>query len=270
MSRLCALIVSLLGLTAAPALAAPFTFVGGKAYLEANVNGSANSGGSTALGASNSFLVMNGFGPPLASNRASAQFSHATSGTVIDILGNTFATRSGASSTAFGLSAGNLGDPGGTRDYGYYVDFSVTESTGGLLNIGYTATRSSSDAANNWTYTDVYGYLLNLGTNETWDFGRYDENNSGVPGSGSGGSLGGASFPYYIPFLAMGNYRLYLQSQSFVQGTSGSASAEANIRITLTAAPAAVPEPLSIAVFGGVIASGLIVCIRSNRLSDKM
>jgi hypothetical protein len=268
MSRLCAWIIPLLGL-AAPASAAPFTFVSGKAYLEANVNGSAVTGGSTALGPANSFTVTNGFSPTVAPNRSSAQFGHTTSGTAINIQGTTFAARSGGSSTAYGLSAGNLGDPGGTRDYGYYVDFQVTEATGGLLDIAYTASRSSSSAANNWTYTDVYAYLWNRDTDETWDFGRFDENQFGTPDSGTGGSLDGETFPFFIPFLATGNYRLYLQSQAFVQGTTGSATAEANVRITLTAAPAVVPEPISVVLFGGVFSAGLIGWYRRNRNAGK-
>jgi hypothetical protein len=270
MSRLCAWIALALGLSAAPALAAPFSFVGGKSYLEANVNGSANTGGSTSLGSSGSYLVTNGFGPPVAGNRSYAEFGHTTSGTAIDILGTTFAARSGASSTTYGLSAGNIGDPGGTRDYGYFVDFSVNEATGGLLNINYTQTRSSTDAANNYTYTDFVGYLENLNNGKTWEFGGFDEDKFGVPGSDRGGNLNGVSFPYLIPLLATGNYRLYLQSQSFVQGTSGDASAQANIRITLTAVAAAVPEPLSVALFGGVIATGLIGYTRRNRKPNKV
>lgn len=264
MSRLCALLVPLLGLTAAPAVAAPFTFVGGKAYLEANVNGSANTGGSTALGAANSFLVSNGFSPTVLPNRSYAEFGHTATGTMIDIRGTTFAARSGASSFAFGMSAGNL--PGGTREYGYFVDFKVTEATGGLLNVNYTPSQSSTSEAN-WTYTDVYGYLWNMDTDQTWDFGRFDEDKFGTPDSGTSGSLAGASFPFLIPFLATGNYRLFLQSQSFVQGTSGSASSEANIRITLTAT--AVPEPISVVLFGGVVASGLLGLVRRNRQANK-
>lgn len=267
MSRPCAWIVALLGLTTAPALAAPFTFVTGKAYLEANVNGSANTGGSTALGAANSFLVSNGFSPTIAANRSYAEFGHTATGTVIDIRGTTFAARSGVSSFAYGLSAGNLGDPGGTRDYGYYVDFQVTEATGGLLNINYTSTRTATNNATNWTYTDFVASLENLGTGETWELGGFDETQFGTTDSDRAGNLDGASFPYLIPLLATGNYRLFLQSQAFVQGTSGSASSEANIRITLTAT--AVPEPISAVLFGGVVVSGLIGLARRNRSRNK-
>jgi hypothetical protein len=240
---------------ATPVMANPFLFVGGDAHLEANANGLIGRDGSppygAAFGANGGYFVGRGNG----NTNAFAIFSHTTSSNAIDISGTTNASRSGNGfSFAYGLGAPN--PPGGSADYGYVIDFQVTQPTGGLLNVNFSPNQSGGIDANTYTYGDIYGYLWNQDTDEFWDYGAAVRN--GILES-SGGSLFGETFPYFVA-LTPGNYQLYLQSQSYVQGSSGQQFSETNIRILLETT--GIPEPMSVAVFGGLVAVGGLVARR--------
>ena len=252
MFRLVCPVAVVAAVLASSASAGPIQFVGGKSYGEAVSPGDYfQSYDNPSLGASGGFSVS-GIGD--GGTRSSAVFSHTATSDLLRITGTTSASRTAtaATTTAWGLSAGD--QPGGTRNYGYMLNFNATTSFLAKLDVTYSQSQGSDSPGTNWTYTDFRGYLLDDTTGQFWELGGFDENNRGAVDGGVFSDPDGLTFPLLLNLIGGRSYTLFLQSQSFVEGEGGSAFANANIGISL--APADVPEPLSVAVFGGLLVAG--------------
>jgi hypothetical protein len=214
-----------------------------------------------ALTNPNAALVRSGSATGVSS---SANFSHTLTSTSVNITGITNASRTGTTANttfAYGLGAPN--PPTGPSEYGYTLNFNLT--TDGIydLNLGWTrsATTTGNDPSND-AYTDFVAYLWDKNRNIVYTNGGYRDPTLSPTELIACPDLDVLlNNPMYIHpslgntllFLPAGQYQLYLQSQSFVSGRNGTqnASSTANIGIT-----AATPEPVSISLFGGLLAVG--------------
>lgn len=229
---------------AAPAFAGPLNFVGGDAYSEANATGGAFNSQTRTFGSAD--FTGSSFANSSGDNfSGSSFFQHSASSTQIMITGTTQASGTGTGS-AYGMTAN---DPTGT--YGYVLDFTIGagQQYSGLLNVNFQPIQSGTG-----TYSDIYAYLWNTSIpnfGELWEFGSTYVDGVQVL---SGGNLINGPFPYPVT-LSPGTYQLYIQSQSSVDVSGGSASSLANVGINLQIT-AAIPEPMSVMVFGGLVAVG--------------
>jgi hypothetical protein len=244
-----ALVALLLG--ASSAVAAPINVVNGESFLLAYGDGGSPvyqfkstygdlgpfTPGSFNLGAESSNVQFTGMG-----GSASATGASASSGTGISITGTTAASSVAGGQYVGQIAADDTGVVSNLFNFGYYLEFTLDSLTNLLLTVdGKTAL--NGDGA----YADFGGIL-------------FDENGNQLYTLGSVGGSGTFSEQFS---LGAGTYFLFAQSQSSVNG-QGAANAGASFSVSL-AAVAAVPEPLSVVAFGGLLAFGGLAVRRFRR-----
>lgn len=249
---------SLLGLvlSVGAVVAGPITPTGGESFLLAYGVGDGARfefrstygpwGGQTPLPfnvpGGSSTVIFNGDG-----GSASADFSHTASNTAVSITGSTAAS-SVAGGTYVGQAAGDdTGVVSTDFDFGYYVEFDLDDSS--IVRVDVDGTTNPGESG----YAD-FGAIL---------FGGPGDNPTRLFSFGgtSGGSIS------QLLTLGPGTYFLFVQSQSAVYGNSAdSASASFTASVNFVSP---IPEPVSLAVFGGLLAAGgVAVARRRMKLSQ--
>lgn len=246
-SRPIALLATLLAVSTAAA--APITVTNGESFMfAAGVNdGSVYSFKSTygplgsytpgSFNLASESSSVNFFGD---AGFASAAGSSTSSNTNITITGSTSAS-SFTGGTYYGqIASDSAGIIDNIFTFGYYLEFTLDAATALLLKVNGTTSLDGDGA-----YADFGGILFDQGGNQLYSLGS-------VGGSGSFSEL----FT-----LGAGTYFLFAQSQS--SATAG-ASAGSSFTVSLSVAEQ-VPEPISVAAFGGLLAAGGLAVRRMRR-----
>lgn len=174
---------------------------------------------------------------------SSASFAHTASSAGITIAGSTFADAPNAGNVVAQGSPDSDGIISTEFGFGYSVQF--TQTADGFVRIDVAGV---TDALGAGGFADFGVLLLDPAANELYQFGG--------PNGGTDSAL---------VFLPAGVYYFYAQSQSAALG-DGPSSASAAFSASLTAIEA-IPEPISLAVFGGLIVGGGLVA--RKRLAGK-
>jgi hypothetical protein len=288
----------LVAVLAAAGLVAPasaqITFTGGSSYVEAT-GGIPPFTGANALyqqtlntpmlAGPNGMAARNGSINALGvSHSSSAALMHTVNSSMAMITGTATANRSGTPTAAntvtgaFGLSAPNNPPqgttPGAPPGYGYLTNFMIGSPGTYILDVDWNRSATTPAGANNQAYSDFMGYLWDQSRNVVWAVGGFLDNTGGASSTAIGEPdpstlpAGATVIPLTLDprtlNLGSGQYTLYLQGQAYAQGASGAQIASTNPSIRLQQV---IPEPLSVAVFGGLLAVGGLVARR--RLTTK-
>ena len=148
---------------------------------------------------------------------------------------------------------------GGPTFFGYYIQFELDQTSDVEFSLkGEAGTSGNGELL----YADFGAYLLDSSAdflNPLGVFGVIIEN-----GQESDDSLGTGSLSLFG--LDPGTYYLFVQSQSSITNGSGLASADFEASVVVTPS-AEIPEPISLVVFGGLLAAGGAAVVRRRKMA---